>query len=88
MDVVEDLLPVRALEAGEAERLIEAAVVSDGEVRAEDHADAAADLAHAVRGHVGPCVIEKARADVVERRGGTGQEKDERPEKWQNARAF
>ena len=77
VDLLEDVLPARALEAGEAEGLIEAAVAGDAEVGAEDDADAASDLAHARGLDVGPSLIEQVEARGVEREGARGgKEKD------------
>src|SRR5207237_1220059 len=67
-----------ALEAGEAEGLIEAAVAGDAEVGAEDDADAAPDLAHALGLDVGPGLVEQMKARPVEREGARGGEEENR----------
>ena len=78
MDLLEDVLPARALEAGEAEGLIEAAVAGDAEVGAEDDADAAPDLAHARGLDVGPGLVEQVETRRVEREGGRSSEEENR----------
>src|SRR5207237_9449738 len=67
VDLLEDVLPTRALEAGEAEGLIEAAVAGHGEVGAEDDAAAASDLAHARGLDVAPGLIEQVAPRRVRR---------------------
>jgi hypothetical protein len=73
---VEDFFPVGVLKTGEAERLVEAAIVGDGEIGTEDDADAASDLADAPRGNIGPGAVEKAKTAVVGGRGKAGREKE------------
>src|SRR5437764_426946 len=83
------IFPTSVLETCEAERLIETAVVIDGEIGTEHDADAAADLAHAPRGDVWPGVIEKPQTAVVLSRGEVRREqKNECREQRSNVRSL
>src|SRR5882672_1418740 len=67
VDIVEDSPPVGALEAGEAQGLVEAAIVADREVGAEDDANPSAGVRQARRLCRRPGLAQQEKARRIER---------------------